>query len=150
VTPPLPPPNSIALISCVKSKLDHPAPAAELYTSALFKRQREWAIARCGSWFILSAKHGLLRPNHVVAPYELTLKRAPAVERRAWSLRVLDQLRSQLHTLDGRYFEIYAGKDYCDDGLVDGLRYAGATVVLPWNGQSLGQRIAHKEYESRA
>src|SRR5205814_10611829 len=145
---PLPPADSIALISCVKTKLDRPARAAELYTSLLFRRQREWATARCRTWFILSAKYGLLRPDDMIAPYELTLKSASRAERRAWSMRVLDQLQAELLGVWGRYFEVYAGKDYCEDGLLEGLRRADATVSLPWDGLSLGQRIARNEYTS--
>jgi hypothetical protein len=147
-TPPLPPPGCVALVSCVKTKLDHPAPASDLYTSALFKRQKEWALARCNTWFILSAKHGLLRPTELIAPYDLTLKTQSRAERRAWSGRVLDQLTTELNVLSGRHFEIYAGKDYSDFGLVEGLRQAGATVFLPWDGLGLGSRIGRDEYAS--
>jgi hypothetical protein len=149
ITPPPPPPGSVALVACVEKKLDHPAPADELYTSTLFKRQREWATARCTMWFILSGKHGLLRPHDVIAPYQLALKKETVAKRRAWSLRVLEQLITELDALNGRYFEVYAGRDYYDYGLIGGILDAGATVVLPWDGLSFFERIARKEYESR-
>ena len=53
------------LVGCVKSKLDHPAPARDLYTSALFRKARAHAEATGGPWFVLSAEHGLHLPNIV-------------------------------------------------------------------------------------
>jgi hypothetical protein len=40
--------HSIALISCVKTKLPHSAPARSLYTSAWFQKARD-IVERCGS-----------------------------------------------------------------------------------------------------
>jgi hypothetical protein len=48
----------IGLVGCVKGKRSRPAPARELYTSALFLGRRAFVEATCERWFILSAKHG--------------------------------------------------------------------------------------------
>lgn len=32
-----------------------------------------WAIAHCDQWAILSAKHGLIDPDKVIEPYDVTL-----------------------------------------------------------------------------
>jgi len=144
--PPLPPRGSVALVGCVKKKLPHAAPAADLYVSPLFVRQREWATARCDRWFILSAKYCLVAPDDLIEPYELTLKTLPIAEKRAWSARTVDQLKRELGRLDGVYFEIYAGAQYVEFGLIAGLRAARAVVALPWSGLGLGQRIARREY----
>jgi hypothetical protein len=144
--PQLPPTGSIALVGCVKQKADHAAPAGELYTSTLFDRQRQWATSRCDRWFILSAKYGLVDPDAVIEPYELTLKALPRSAKQAWSERVLQQLKARLNGLQGRFVEIYAGRDYFDFGLREGLVRAGATVALPWEGLGLGQRMARTEY----
>jgi len=146
--PPLPPPGSIALVGCVSKKVTHPAPAGELYASTLFKREREWATARCDKWFILSAKHGLLRPERVIEPYDETLKGQSAARKQVWSARVLEQLVAEFKRLTGLHFEIYAGADYYDYGLIHGLMRAGATDNLPWEGLGLGQRVARTEYSS--
>ncbi len=138
----------VALVGCVKKKLGRAAPASELYISPLFQRQKEWAIARCGSWLILSAKYGVVRPDSVIDPYEMTLKRASAVQKRTWSAQVLRQLQDELGRVEGLHFEIYAGKDYFGYGLIEGLRGAGATVQLPWQGLGLGKRLALTQYAS--
>ncbi len=82
----------IALVSCVKQKLPYPAPARDLYTSPLFHGLRNHAEANSDSWFILSAKHSLIHPDTIVAPYERTLNRMSAASRSAWATEVLEQL----------------------------------------------------------
>ena len=61
------------LIPCGGAKLDHAAPARDLYTGGLFRLARRFAEAR-GPWWILSAKHGLVHPDTELEPYNLTLQ----------------------------------------------------------------------------
>ena len=61
----------IVLISCVKSKLDHPARAEDLYTSTLFRSNLAYARSlKPDAIFILSAKFGLLSLERVISPRE--------------------------------------------------------------------------------
>lgn len=86
----------VALVSCVKSKKATPAPAGELYTSALFQSLRTYAQRNADAWFILSAEHGLLDPQKVIAPYEKTLNRMGKTERDAWARAVFRRSSSTL------------------------------------------------------
>src|SRR6516162_8116839 len=83
--------DSIVLVACCGPKLAEPAPAADLYVSSLFKKARTYAERR-GRWFILSALHGLVHPATVIAPYDVTLKKMPAQERREWGQKVRTQM----------------------------------------------------------
>ena len=79
----------IALLSCVSKKLDHPAPAAELYTSPLFRLSLAYARQlHPDAIHILSARYGLVDLDEVIVPYDVTLNTMPAAERRAWAQRV--------------------------------------------------------------
>jgi len=80
------------LVSCVAAKLAQAAPAGELYRSAWFRKARGFALRSGGSWFILSALHGLVHPDTVIAPYDRTLNTMSAPEREAWARRVLAQI----------------------------------------------------------
>src|SRR5690348_12601395 len=82
----------VALVSCVKTKRSSPARAEDLYTSALFWGLKGYAKALADEWYILSAEHGLLRPETEIAPYERTLNGMPAADARAWAQRVQRQL----------------------------------------------------------
>ncbi len=132
----------VGLVGCVKSKKPVPAPARELYTSALFKGRRSYVEASCDRWFILSAEHGLVSPEQVLAPYDVTLKGASAARRREWTIQVIAQLTTELGDLGGRVFEVHAGADYLAGGLVAELRSGGAAVELPMQGLSMGRQLA--------
>src|SRR3546814_19587850 len=49
-----------------------------------------------GAWFILSAKHGLIAPETVIAPYDETLGAMKAGARRLWGARVIEAMADQL------------------------------------------------------
>jgi hypothetical protein len=80
------------LVSCVAAKRSAAAPARDLYISDWFQKARAYVEKQGDPWFILSAKHGLVRPDQVLQPYELTLNNMAAKERRAWAQRVLEAL----------------------------------------------------------
>jgi hypothetical protein len=132
----------IGLVGCVKGKQSRAAPAADLYTSALFKGRRRWVAQTCDRWFILSAKHGLVLPSEVLEPYDETLNDVGRAGRREWSQGVLASLRRVLGDLGGRTFEIHAGATYWDFGLCDGLLRAGAAVEIPTEHLRQGEQRA--------
>lgn len=132
----------IGLVGCVKGKRSRPAPARELYMSALFLGRRAFVEATCERWFILSAKHGLVDPDDVLEPYDQTLKDASEAHRRQWSARVLNQLERSLPDLHGVIFEAHAGAAYLDHGLAAALEARGAVIERPTARLSFGRQLA--------
>jgi hypothetical protein len=131
--------GALVLVSCVKSKLPHPAPARDLYTSALFVKMRSVIEAGDAPWFILSALHGLVPPYQAVPPYEYTLNTASIDERRTWAAKVLEQLRPHLK---GRArIVMFAGSRY-REFLEGPLRDMGLTVEVPMEGLTLGRQLS--------
>lgn len=62
----------IALVSCSKSKQCYPCKACEMYMpSSLFRYSYQYAKKYADKVYILSAKHGLLRENMIIEPYDL-------------------------------------------------------------------------------
>lgn len=140
------PPKSrqrIGLVGCVKAKQSSPAPAALLYVSPLFRGRRDAVETNCDRWYILSAAHGLVAPEELLEPYDVTLTTMGSRQRRAWAHEVLGQLKAMLGSLEGHAFEIHAGAAYTDHGLIGGLEEAGASVEQPLRGLSLGQQLAY-------
>ena len=135
-------PRRIGLVGCVKSKLDRPTAARDLYTSPLFRGRRRHVEQTCERWFVLSAKHGSVDPDTVLEPYVETLKNAGRGERQRWSAAVLNALKVELGSLSSTVFEIHAGDDYRGFGLVDGIRDLGGQVIVPTDRLSLGQQLA--------
>jgi hypothetical protein len=134
-------PRRIALVGCVKSKRNGTHPARDLYVSALFGKRRGYVEAAGLRWWILSAKHGLVRPDEPLAKYDETLNDMSSIERHAWGEKVLAQLRRELPDLDGWTVEIHAGGRYVD-AIRPGLLERGAHVLVPTAGKGLGEQLA--------
>lgn len=107
--------KTFILLSCCKEKLDHVAPAANLYQSENFKK----ALVYAGSLkpdgiFILSAKHHLVTLDQVLEPYDVCLSDKSAEEKREWASNVASQL-SGYADLKKDMFILLAGSDYTDE-----------------------------------
>jgi hypothetical protein len=131
-------PVRIALVSCVKSKQPSPAPAKDLYTSTLFRGTRAFAEANADAWYILSAEHGLLHPDQVVAPYERTLNKMGKAARQEWAERVQGQLAAVLPPR--AEVIVLAGERY-REGLVPFLENRGYQVSIPLEGLPFGRQL---------
>lgn len=100
----------VVVIPCGAAKLDRPAPAGELYTGSFHRacRKAADALARPGDTvLVLSALHGLVPLDHVLAPYELRMGQAGSVTG--------DQLRRQARELGvdaAREVVVLAGAAY--------------------------------------
>jgi hypothetical protein len=130
----------VALVSCVKSKQPLPAPAKDLYTSPLFRSLRRYAEHNADRWFILSAEHGLVDPEQVLAPYEKTLNNARKDERAAWARRVQTRLEAVLPP--GAEVIILAGERY-REYLVPFLKSRGHEVSVPLEGMPFGKQLQY-------
>jgi hypothetical protein len=128
----------IALVSCVKAKRPSAAPAGDLYISQLFRALLANAEATADHWYILSAKHGLVHPDQVLAPYEQTLNRMPKRERVAWADAVWADLLKVLPADAEVVF--LAGARY-REGLEDRLREHGFAVTVPLEGLGIGKQL---------
>lgn len=128
----------IYLVACVNKKHLVPMEARDLYSSAWFEKAAELADRRADQWFVLSAKHGLLDPNRVIAPYELPLSSRTATERRIWAKEVVQSLLSGLSSLDR--VVIFAGKLYREN-LVSPIIEHGCKVEIPMEGLRIGEQL---------
>ena len=106
----------VGLISCGKEKLDHAAPAHDLYTGSYFKLCKKWITkrtgehSRCSEWAILSAKYGLVMPDQVIEPYDLCLSDLPRLKRERWEDWVLEQLMDKWG--EQVIYMVLMGQDY--------------------------------------
>jgi len=128
----------VCFISCVSEKLSHAAPAADLYQSALFQRAKQYAVSHSDRWFVLSAEHGLLRPETIIAPYEKTLNKMPVMQRREWGAEVLAALFDILS--DGDELTFIAGEHY-REFLVPELQAKGFRIHVPMEGLTIGKQL---------
>jgi hypothetical protein len=121
----------IAVVACGARKLDRPAPAAQLYTGQYFRACYAAAqVVAPGRVFILSAKHGLLIPTAVVAPYDLRLGQAGSITASQLALQAVAHrvAACQVTALCGaRYAELAA--------------HVWDTVEVPLAGLGIGRQL---------
>ena len=158
-------PHTIVVVGCGASKLDAPAPAAQLYTSTLFRLSYEYAQAIGDDVVIASALHGLVEPGRVLDPYECRLQVSDDIELRKWSLRFAAALMSRAvgHYVDriesngpddaSVRFVFLCGRQYADP-VVELLRNADSVAARdstggrlvwtfdePLRGKQIGERL---------
>jgi hypothetical protein len=131
----------LLLVACVKTKLNVPAAARDLYVSPLFQKERAYGERRGVPWFILSAEHGLVAPDEWLAPYERYLPDTPAGYRAAWGRWVVERLDLLAGPLTGRVVEVHAGATYVE-AIAAPLTAKGATLVDRLLGLTMGERLA--------
>ncbi len=126
----------IVLIACASKKQDTPAPARDLYTSALFQYAYQYATSlRPDAIYILSALHGLVPASRVLAPYNQTLKRMTVTQRKAWADQVFRDLRTVTDP-EKDDFIILAGTAYRAF-----LTPRLANVTVPLEGMGIGKQL---------
>ena len=126
------------LVSCVGKKGKRPVPAKDLYRSTWFKLARAWVEREAAPWFILSAKHGLVHPDAVIAPYDETLNNMPVAARRDWAERVKFQMDATFPDADE--VVVFAGRRYREH--IEGqLRRRFKSVEVPMEGLRIGEQL---------
>lgn len=129
--------KTIVLLSCVATKLDHAAPARELYISPLFRKSLAYAEQlKPDDIAILSAEYYVLPLDKVIEPYNKTLLTMPVDEVREWAVQVL-KLLADKYDLDNDEFIILAGDKY-RKFIVPQLKHWEA----PLKGLRIGQQLA--------
>jgi hypothetical protein len=126
----------------VAQKLDHIAPARDLYTSPLFRARRAYAERVAPRrWGILSAAWGFVHPDDRTPPYNRRLSDLPKTERWAWAMRAASLIVSYGFGPPSRLqVEIHAGQEYRVD-LVPELRRRGVEVLEPLAGLGIGEQL---------
>lgn len=130
--------QTIALVACVSLKKTTPCAARDLYVSPWFQKARAYA-EQFDKWFILSAAHGVITPETIIQPYDITLNTTNKTYRQKWQKRVQFQLRS--HVTRGDYVIILAGERY-RDGLAEHLQRRGIRTSVPMLGLGIGRQLA--------
>ena len=127
----------LLILACSQRKRPAPAPALELYDGPAYRvvrRALRNGVHDVEVW-ILSAKHGLIPADQVVAPYDHRLTRARAIELAIPISRVLTNLWQR--EWDDVYIE--AGRLY--QSLISvAMTWSGARPVR-WSAGAIGKRM---------
>ena len=104
-----------------------------LHTHLPFKKARAFVEAQKSNWYILSAKHGLLRPERMISPYNVTLNNMSTSKRKEWAKMVARRLGSP------KVF-IFAGAKYRTH-LVPLLKEWGCQIDVPLARMGSGRQL---------
>ncbi|MEM6327834.1 MAG: DUF6884 domain-containing protein [Bacteroidota bacterium] len=104
----------VYLIACSSRKRRVPSPARDLYRGVLFQKSLAFAEAeRPHGIHILSAEHGLVGLDDVLAPYDLSLASVSAAKRKLWGIEVGLTLDALYPPSTARpYYVLLAGEVY--------------------------------------
>ena len=108
----------ITILSCSKKKFPlsegEKIEAKDLYQGQIFKKSYIYAnkFLNPDKIYILSAKYGLLNPYDKVSIYDETLKNFSSEKQKAWSKRVIEQMKSEGINLESDYITFLTGKAY--------------------------------------
>ena len=139
--------GALYLVSCSKKKRTVPLPAQDLYAaSTRFLLSRRYVESLSSRWLILSAKHGVLRPDQVIEPYDQTLNSMTVLERRQWATHVL--LALEPHLIDVERICFLAGKAYYEL-LLERLRERGLALEAPLAHMKQGEQLAYLKRETK-
>lgn len=128
--------KKIVMISCCSIKLNKKAMAEKIYISSLFKKSLKYAKSLNPDLIlILSAKHGVLKLNQEIEPYDKTLNNMKKKESKEWAEKVLKQLKV-LSNLKKDTFIFLAGNNYRKNLLTEILYYQ-----IPMKGLKIGQQL---------
>jgi cytoplasmic iron level regulating protein YaaA (DUF328/UPF0246 family) len=110
-----------------------------MYRGTLFRYAMKYAkkYQKADKIFILSAKYGLLKPNKVINPYDMTLNGFGIEARRKWAKEVRNDLYKKVNLHTGM-FVILAGTKY-NEFLLPSLKH----YTLPLKGLKQGQQIKY-------
>ena len=130
----------VIILGCVSSKRSAPAKAKDLYVSPMFAKRRRYAESAGKPWFIFSAEYGIIHPEVVIAPYDVSMARLPGDKLRAKGVWAVDQLEALAGPLRGKTVEIHAGAAYVRS--INGpLAKRGAILVNPLEGLRFGYQL---------
>ncbi|MBM7554524.1 hypothetical protein JOC33_003462 [Thalassobacillus pellis] len=92
------------------------------------------------AWFILSAKYGLLEPDTVIEPYDVSVNQLHTSARKTWSHSVLAQVMA-FPTPISR-IDFYAGRPYREQ-LMHDLELRGIPCQTPLQGKGIGEQLRY-------
>lgn len=148
--------SKIILIGCGKQKARARSIARELYTGSMFSARLRHAEQSGCPWWIVSAKHGLVLPDELLNPYDLTISDLSVLDKSAWPLNVVASLIDHLpesiqdaRQLRAVLVELHLGADYAEP-LIAVIQATGMSHSWPMRGLSQGEQMKTYGQNSRA
>ena len=132
--------ESIAIIPCTSQKSTVAGPASEVWQGAHFQLTLYHAQKWYDKVLIMSYKYGLIPPDFVIEPYDIDLQFASAAEKLEWWWKVKEQI-VELIAEEPRIIGVHTGDYERQRFIREFIRNGYRTIVIPWEGVPVGQRM---------
>lgn len=129
----------VGLLATARKKSHHPAPVTEFYVSPLFKKSVRYARQVYDRIYFYNAKDGLLLPDRIMHPYDVSIRTFSIRQRRIWGIQVIRAL-SDYENLDDVSLYLHGGKIY-RAYLEPELKRLGLLYSVPLEGMSIGRQL---------
>lgn len=100
-----------ALVGCGADKQAGVVSAKQKYSSSYFEKKKQFSEELCGSWWILSAKYGVLNPDKEIDDYDVSIEH---VDANGWIKRVSAYLENETDVGEEDRLWVLVGQDYLE------------------------------------
>mgnify|MGYP000497582338 CR=1 FL=1 len=134
--------TEIGLVSGVKTQKKEAAIPKELYDSDYFEKMSSYAEKNHDGWYILSAKHYLLKPNgEPIEPYDKAVVNYKKSEKEEWAERIKNELAEEGALSENVTLVIHAGEDYYEE-LIPLVEEEVAEIEIPAENKEFGETLS--------
>lgn len=131
--------KKIGLLATARKKLDHPAPVTEFYNSPLFIKSLHYAKENYDYFYFYNAQNGLLLPDDIMTPNDISIKTFSITEKKEWGKNVIHRLR-QMESPAHSIIYLHGGKLY-RKFLEPHLIVYNYEYVVPLIGLNIGEQL---------
>jgi hypothetical protein len=129
----------IALMATARIKSSHADTVIRFYKSPLFQKSVAYARLAYNRFYFYNAPGGLLMPDRIMEPDNLSIRALSPAERRIWAQRVIEAL-SRCERLNELSLFLHGGRVY-RNYLEPELTKRGIAYTVPLAGLSIGKQL---------
>ncbi|HEX7063571.1 MAG TPA: hypothetical protein VF199_00755 [Bacillales bacterium] len=131
---------AVGLLATARKKQSHPAPVTEFYTSPLFRKSVKYALLTYRRFYFYNAKDGLLLPEQIMEPYDVSIKTFTIEEKKHWAATVVDELKRYESPEEVTVY-LHGGYVY-RKFLQPELKRYGFNYEVPLKGMGIGKQLS--------
>ena len=137
----------IGLMATARKKSPTPAPVPEFYISPLFRKSVQYALQTYERIYFYNAKDGLLLPERIMEPYDVSIKTFSHSEKQRWAYQVISELKDYENPEDVIVY-LHGGYVY-RKFLQPELENFGYEYIIPLKGLGIGEQLAWYDKQLR-
>lgn len=130
----------VGLLATARKKSTKSAPVTEFYQSPLFQKTLEYASHHYDRMYFYNAKDGLLLPEDIMDPYDVSIKTFSHHQREEWAQKVIEQF-SEYETSTDILVCLHGGSVYRKH-LEPQLNRFNYIYEVPLKGLGIGEQLS--------